>query len=377
MSDRLRDLAERALMERRADIGVDATVERVVVEVRIADRTELVTLGIQGDRLLVVASDGQSQSSPAARAALAWVAREPVRTSAPPDTARHARSLAPPPPSPVAALAAMVADLVTAIVRGGTAAPESPAILDALARIGRAGPPIEVQRWIGRLRASLAVADEIDVARLLDGVTALGTASDILALPTERVVDQTYVELGREILDGLTPSAIERRHLVCLSDGSVVAEDRLRDSPSSNGPCPRIVVAGLAEKSRVERLHVIQYSVAAVDGETHARIEELATNVVDAFGACAAVLRAPQRYSFVETVSLVRVAGIVDGVLCDPTGTPIPLAHDEEPGACAALVEWAGAGDVAWVLGRWSLRGEQASLVPLTCARGPRISRLR
>jgi hypothetical protein len=378
VSDRLRELAERALAERRAEVGVDATVERVVVEVRIAERTEIVTLGVRDDRLLVVASDGQAQTSPAARAALAWVARERARTSAPSDARR--RSLAPAAPiatPPGSTLAAMISDLATAIVRSGTGEPESPAILDALARIGRAGPPIEIARWVGRLRASLAARDEIDVARLLDGASALGGAGDLLAVPVERAIDRTYVELGREILDGLTPSAIERRHLLSLADGAIVSEDRLRDAPASTGPCPRMVAVGLAERNGADRLRIVQYAVAPIDAEAHARIAELSTHLLDAFTACTAVLRVPQRYALVEAVSLVRVAGTSDGALTDPTGEPIPLAHEEEPGACAALVEWAKEGDVSWVLGRWWLRGEQASLVPLSCGRGSRISRVR
>ncbi len=375
MSDRLRELAERALAERRTDALVDATVERVVVDVRIGDRAEVVTVAVREDRLVVVASDGPSHGSPAARAALAWIARERGRISASPEPPRRGRSLAPSPPPSM--LATMVQDLVTAIVRSGTVMPESPAVLDALARIGRAAPPIELARWIGRLRASLGAADEIDVARLLDGVGSYGSGTDLLSVQAERVLDHTYVELAREVIDGLTPAAIERRHLLSLVDGSVVAEDRLRDGPCSNGPCPRIVVAGLAEKNAADRVHVVQYSVRAVDAETHARTSELATTVLDAFAACTAVLRSPERYALLEPVSLVRIAGLKSGSLVDGAGDAIPLAEAEDPGAALALLDWASAGDVSWVLGRWSVRGDHASLVPLSCARGTRIARLR
>ena len=363
-SSSLRELARRALHERRPDAGGDAEIERVVIDVRMGDRIELVTLSMRGDRLVVLATDGTGATSPAAHAALRWLASDLPRTSIPPERSERSQTelAASLPP-----LDAAIGDLTTAIVRSGVHAAESPAILDALARIGAASSALEVARWVGRLRAALATHDAVLVARLLDGAHTIEPKDE-----PERLVDRIFVELGREVLDGLTPFSVERRHLLDPATGEVLAEERLRDQPASNGPCPRVVSAGLATKSSQCRVRIVQYAVAPVDADMGARIAALATPTLgEAFARVEADLRSPA----LEPASLIRLDA--SDMVRDAAGTPIPLARHEDAAAVTTLVEALGKGRPEWLFGRWSLVGDDASLVPLSCSVEGRIVRLR
>jgi hypothetical protein len=364
MSTSLRELARRALQGARTD--ADAEIERVVVDVRVGERIELVTLSVRHGELVVVASDGPAQSSAAAQAALAWLASDLPRTSMPPGPRDR------PLEAPIATtpIEAAIADLATAIVRTGSDAPDAPAIVDALARIGAASPSLAVARWVGRVRAALASHDEISLARCLDG--AHDVDGDDVA---ERVVDRVFVELGRELLDGLGPASIERRHLVDPSSGELFAEERLRDQAgASNGPCPRVVNVGLAMGSAGHRLRIVQYAIGLLDASMLSRVEALAVPVREAFA------RAEQdglRSATREPVSIVRLGALADGTVSDATGQPIPLARHEDAGAASALVGALAAGAGRWLLGRWSLAGDDAALVPISCGVDGRVVRLR
>jgi hypothetical protein len=365
----LRELARRALHDRRPDPGgVDVEIERVVIDVRMGDRVEMVTVSVREERLIVLATDGTGASSPAARAALGWLAAELPRTSLLPEQRDPSGkvSLAP----HAAPLDAAIADLATAIVRSGTDAAETPAIVDALARIGAASTSLEVARWVGRLRAALASRDEVLVARLLAGAHEIESHAD-----PERLVDHVLVELGRELLDGLVPFAIERRHLIDPASGEVLAEERLRDQPASNGPCPRVIAAGLATRTASGRCRVVQYAVSALDADMLARIEALAApTLAEAFARAEAHgLRSAGR----EAVSLLRLGAPENGVVRDGAGAPVPLARHEDAAAITATLDALGKGKPDWLLGRWSLARDEASLVPLSCCVEGRIIRLR
>ncbi len=368
MTLHLRELARRALSERRPDAGGDAEVERVVLDVRLGDRVEMVTLSVREDRLVVLATDGTGTSSPAAHAALRWLASDLARTSLAPDGRDGAPQVAVAPSA--APIETAIADLTTAIVRSGTDAAETPAIHDALARIGAASPSLGVARWVGRLRAALASRDDVLVARLLEGAHAIEPSVEPV-----RLVDQVLVELGRELLDGLTPFALERRHLIDPASGDVLAEERLRDQPASNGPCPRVVHVGLATRSAAARVRIVQYSVTALDAEMLSRIEALAApSVAVAFERAQSNGR---RSATHESASLVRVRAPDGGMVLDAAGAAIPLARHEDGAAVTALLEALGKGEPQWLFGRWSFSGDEASLVPLSCCVGGRVVRLR
>lgn len=363
----LRELARRALEERRPDAGGDAEVERVVIDVRLGDRVEMVTISVREDRLVVLATDGTAASSPAARAALAWLASDLPRASLPPGPRARASAATSSPSG--APLETALADLTTAVVRAGTDAAESPAIADALARIGAASSSLEVARWVGRLRAALATRDEELVARLLDAPPV-----DAREEPS-RLVDHILVELGRELLDGLTPFAIERRYVLDPATGETLAEERLRDQPASNGPCPRIVSAGLATRTASGRVRIVQYSVVPLDADMLTRIEALASPTLeDAFARAQA---AGLHTAAAEPASLVRLGTPDAGMVLDSSGAPIPLARHEDAAAVTALLEALSKGKPEWLFGRWALAGGRASLVPLSCAVGGRVIRLR
>jgi hypothetical protein len=366
MSTRLRELAREASMEARPEAR-GAEIERVVLDVRVGDRVELVTLSMREGRLRVVASDGDAASSAAARAALEWLASDLPRESLPPSPGERATA---PTMGATTPIAAAIADLATAIVRAGTDSPDSPAIADALARIAVAAPSLTVLRWVGRVRAALASRDELSLARWLDGARELEAAETVT-----RVVDRVYVELGRELVDGLSPSSIERRHLVDPASGEVLAEERPRDQAgASNGPCPRVVSAGLAMRNAAGRVRVVQYAVALLDAEVLARVDALAVPLAAAFARAEAEgLRSAAR----EPVSLVKLGELDAGIVHDAAGQPIPLARHEDAAAASALVAALSGRKGSWLLGRWSLAGDEASLVPLSCCVDGRVVRLR
>ena len=367
MTANLRELARRALHERRPEVSPEADVERVVIDVRMGERVEMVTLSVRDERLVVLATDGTAATSPAARAALAWLASELPRTSLPPE--RRDRAPAADRPAEADPLALAIADLTTAIVRQGIDAAQAPATIDALARIGATSPSLEVARWVGRLRAALAARDEILAARLLDGAGAVLTPGE-----PERIVDQVLVELGREVVDGLTPLAMERRHLLDPTTGEVLAEERLRDQPASNGPCPRVVNVGLASRTRGGRVRVVQYSVARLDPDMLARLEALAEpSVAAAFARAEAGIRS----ALLEPAVLLRLGSAEGGTAVDATGAPIPLARHEDAGAVSAFVDELARGAPSWIFGRWTVAGDEASLLPLSCCVSGRVTRLR
>ena len=365
MNLRLRELARRALRPRRGEEG-DAEIERIVLDVRRGERVDMVTLSVREDRLMVLATDGTAATSIAATDALAWLAADLPRTSLAPERAERPADGSPSSSS----IDVAIADLVTAVVRAGSAAADTPAIADALARIGSASPSLEVARWVGRVRAALAARDEVLLARWLDGARAI----DLKEEPT-RMVDRVLVELGRELLDGLTPLAIERRHLFDPTTGELFAEERLRDqSGASNGPSPRVVSVGLAMRTATARVRIVQYAVATLDADMLARVDSFAVSLSEAFArSLTEGLRSPTR----EPVALLRIEKVEDGRVFDATLQPIPLARHEDAAAVTALFEALGRGAPGWLLGRWSLSGDDASLVPLSCCVDGRFMRLR
>ncbi|MFO0681227.1 MAG: hypothetical protein U0234_04210 [Sandaracinus sp.] len=368
MSARLRELARRAIAERRPDATNDAEIERLVVDVRLGERVEMVTIAVREGRLSIVASDGPSASSPAVSAVLRWLASEGPRSSLPPEPRPHAA------PSPLdgtqAAFEAALADLATAIVRAGTDAADAPAIADALGRIEAASRSLEVARFAGRLRAALAAKDAIGVARLLESAPGLALDAE-----PERRVDQVLVELGRELVDGWTPGSIEQRHLVDPATLDEWVEERRRDEPASHGPFPRTVSAGLATTTAHGRIRIVQYAVAPLDAEMLAKVGARAEPSI-----AQALAHARTRglgTAAREPCSLVRLGPVAAGSVRDAGGAEIPLARHEDAGAASALAAALARGEPEWIFGRWALAGVEASLVPLSCCAGGRVTRLR
>lgn len=367
MSVRLRELARRALVERRPDAGTDAEIERLVVDVRLGERVEMVTISVREGRLVLLASDGPATSSPAASAVLRWLASDGPRSSLPPEPRPNAPAVV---ESASAALEIALADLATAVVRAGTEAADAPAVVDALARIEGASRSLEIARFGGRLRAALAAKDAVGVARLLESAAGLEREGE-----PERRVDQILVELGRELVDGWAPGSIERRHLVDPATLESWVEERRRDEPTSHGPFPRVVSAGLVTCTAHGRIRIVQYAVAPLDAEMLAKVGARAErSVAQALAqAKAQGLGTAAR----EPCSLVRLDPGSRERPTDAAGMEIPLARHEDAGAASALVLALGKGEPEWLFGRWTLLGAEASLVPLACCVGGRVTRLR
>jgi hypothetical protein len=197
----------------------------------------------------------------------------------------------------------------------------------------------------------------------------------------ERVVDRTLIEVARESLDGVQRGAIERRYLVDLGSGEVLREERARTEPApSLGPCPRFVVAGLAEVEEgasPRRVSLLQYTVTldvpSADLErVHANAVRRVAMLVDQYRE--AITAWP---ALAEPVQVIACAGIEDGFLVDAVGDPLPIANREDPGAAAALDGAARAGEVEWICGRILDADGAVRIVPLSYGGARKIARLR
>lgn len=339
-----------------------ATVERVTVEVKIGARTEMVALGLDGGRLLVAASDGAGESSPFAHAALAWL-----------DARADALDLDVPrtPSLPAAATAdarTSSDDLLVALARGGVRVGASPAVLEALGRIGkepRGAVPLVRSRWLARIRAALGTADGDLVARLV-----IGGAPAASSAPEETVLDRSFVELAREPVAGDAGTTIERRHLCDTARGEIVLEERVLGEPGASlGPCPRLCAVGYGELHAgiPRRIVVSQYAI----------VPEVPTEHWDRVLGCAVPLAAAQRSALealaqrgdAEPVAIVLGAVAEDGGLSDDAGTRYAFAQGviAEP-AAAALLALAGKEPVRWVLCRFDVAQRAVGIIPLACA---------
>ena len=401
---RLRELASAAA---RPDVAEEATIERAVLEVRVDGRAELVSVSVQSGALVAVSSDG-SRDGPHVRAAVAWLADrgEPalaradasVRFSVPPAPALRA-------PAPDTALADALDELVDAAVRVGIGGRESPSVREAIASVVRATPeplPTGLSRFLGRLEKAMAARDAPVAGRLLAGAARLAAdLRDLVPSPgtvnrivewlgprpggeRERVVDRRLVEIGRETLDGLVRSSIERRYLVDVASGEVLREERARDGQASVGPCPRVLEAGLAEIEpgpSPRRVRVLQYSVSCdVDDDALDRIEAMGGRDAASWPEIARRTIQPSPALAEPFVLLVPLRMDPDGVPVSADDTRAPIAADAA-GSAIVLAQLAREGEVRWIAGRLVDRHGLLALVPCACAvtRGSRrvIHRLR
>ncbi len=323
----LRHAAERmlqALGDQSGPIAAEAVIERMSIDVRIGDQTEVVVLRLRGGQLqtsctcgapgcahaeqalrllvepqsLVLPQQDRSTqrssprlervvieraSGPEARATAAVVSLEP-RISLPLDV----RPVDPRPASgkiAAPALAEAIEDVVTAVVRAGLEE-HSASVPEMLARVAReAGTPLPlgVQRWIGRVRDAIDRRDVPLVAHALAAATFVaedlrttavtqGPARTRLAtwlghaggFALDRVSDRLFLEVAREWLNGTARQQIERRYLVDLNSGEVFREERARRTQLvSVGGCPRLIGVGFAEVElgcSPRRMHLLQYT---------------------------------------------------------------------------------------------------------------------
>lgn len=299
----LRDAARARLGELGADDAPADGLRRATLEIEAEGRVELVTVTLRPDgTLLVSATDGQNDG-PHVRAALTLLAAMPTAggtrrvsmappkpSTAPgpwddgPEAAEDATS-SPGTVASVSPLADALEDLMVAAVRhGANEGLGKPAVSEAIARVeeavAKSPDPRGLTRFIGRLYTMLATRDAAGLARVLDGASRLVSALRRTDLPKEerrrveawlggatrtQLFDQELVEIGREWIAGFKRGALQRRYLVSLHSGEIYREERRRNEPGSVGPCPRKVVAGLAEHhawSTPSEMRLLQYAVS-------------------------------------------------------------------------------------------------------------------
>lgn len=304
--DDLRGAARRAL-EAMGDVDVSPAglVQRVVIDVTIDDRTEMVTLSLRDGELSWSSSDGQRRG-PHVMEALRLLAAgavalpKGIRTSPgdiPGADARaslvgedEGRASDPDQKTLRETLADNLVDVVTAITRVGVReARESATVKENLERLAQSAGtpmPVGIARTLGMLQMGLSKLDVDGVARILEGACRLaddlrspepaeearrrivawlgpapGAASDV-----ERISDRTLVEVGREYLTGMERAYVDRRYLFDIDSGEVFREERGRGSAfGSVGPSPRVIMVGLGEAAEgvaPRPMRLLQYAVS-------------------------------------------------------------------------------------------------------------------
>lgn len=409
----LREAARRALGRLGAPeqrVSADA-VDRIILSVRSGTAAELVSLALHGGEVGWSCTCSETSCVHAALA-LQWLAGDETaasvaargdegasdRRSLPPAalrTAEPGRLL----DANLTAIADAVDDVLTAVVRAGVTANDSPSVEEMLGRLTAAMPtplPLGVSRWVGRLRGVLAARDVTAIARLLDGARRVSdalrssapepaererigawlgaTVGDAAAI--ERLQDRTYLEIARERVHGVERASIERRYLFELRTGEIVREERERGGAGASiGPCPRRIDVGLAEVERgvsPRRVRLMQYSVNTnVSKADWARVEETG---VRHFHALAQTYRdvAQRNPATAEPFVVVapsRIERDADGpVLIDDSGEPLPLSRADDMGAVEALGRWAADAKLTWVAGR--LTDVDSTLLLVPCSVG-------
>ncbi len=281
-----------------------------------------------------------------------------------------------------ALLAERLEELVTAVVRVGTEAVQSPSVEDALKRLLEAAPqplPLGFERWLGRIKTALNRTDLHRLARVLYGGCL---SADALRNPREatppqlaawfgaqrksyadawqanRIQDNVFMEIAREWLPGSHRAAIERRYLVSIDTGEVFCEDRqMGEARVSSGPCPRLVHVGLAhlEPGTPRRIRLLQYAISGrISAADWAKVKLAA---VRRFRPLAQTYREAVKTfpALAEPFVLVRPARFeYDGapVPLDEEDTPLPLAAAENPAELDWISRVINRGDVQWMAGR-------------------------
>lgn len=375
----------------------DVRVERLSLEVVAEGRAEIVTVALRGADLLCISSDGRTDG-PHVLAALRLLAGPGAGAA---NDVASSGSEAPDrrvaPPANAARIAAHLDDVVTAVARVGAAsAAGAPSVEEAIERLVAASKPavpIDLARFVGRLREAFARRDGDRVARLLDGASrvaaglrgapdadrAPGTPHPLASYASpaafgERVHARRLVEVGREWLAGLTRAEIQRRYLVDVDSGAAYREERHRDAVASLGPCPRTLTMGLATSSAgppPTPVRLLQYEVEPrIDADGYRALEGHAERDV---AALTERYRHAQRSfpGLAEPFALIAPARVELAPrlqLVDERGHVLPIARAEEP-AAATVLERACAGALPrWVAGRLVDDAGVLLLVPVAAA---------
>jgi hypothetical protein len=384
----------------------------VTVEVTLAGERARVELRFGGGEIEAVCSCGVPGCSHRREALRTMqdalqaklLAPEPARLEAPRPRLPHATAIPQPPERrtlhPVQrpatpdtrALAEVLQDVVTAVVRSGVAQGASPSVEEALERLSHAAPtplPAGIVRFRALLSRALAQHDAAATARALAGASLLATdlveggSSEAArrrklswlgadeGSKSTRLTDAHLLEIAREQL-GPAQSSVERRYLVDIERGAIYCEERTAGTDGASlGPCPRVLTVFLAELEETaapRRVRVLQYSVGlAIDPPAWGAVQQHACTD---FGtllpqACDALRQAPALADPFVVVAPASVSFDDAPLLRDAAGRPLLLTHPENPAALRYLERVARGSELRWVAGRLvELRGV-LSLVPL------------
>ena len=378
--------------EKRVKTQGNAVVKRILVDVDVDGQLETVSLSTMNGKLRVATTDGEL-GGPAVRSVVALLGADLPEVERSPrkkrkkdkerkrrssqdfrDIMRASRAGEPLPDK--------LAQVVLALVRSGVKDAQSSAtVAEAISNLRDAyGPdmPLVVRRWIGRLRRALAEEDLFLVARLLEG--AARAAEDMrdehpdslqrerigLWRPAEdgmmarnRITDRTFIEIGRELVAGLSRASIERRYLMCVRSGQVYVEASARgEGQASVGPTPRRVAVGLAELSggpQPRRVRLLQYAIS--NKIAPSEWQEITRRAVQRFEPLHDTYRsAHQQYpGIVEPFFVIAPAraNLVGGVVfVDADDFPLPMAQARTPARAEAVKQALALGDLQWVSGR-------------------------
>ncbi len=371
----------------------DAVVRRILVDVDVDGQLETVSISEVDGKLRVASTDGQTDG-PAVRSALEMVAGDALpaakkraasrKKKAKTESQRRSshdlrdamRSSRPD------ELSDRLAQVVLSLVRSGVKDAQSNAtIAEAISSLRDAygsEMPLVVRRWIGRLRRALAEEDLFLVARLLEGAAraaddmreehpdslqrervALWRPAQDDMLARDKITDRIFVEVGREVVAGLSRASIERRYLMCVRTGQVYVEASARgDEQASVGPTPRRVTVGLAELSggpQPRRMRLLQYAVS--NKIAPSEWQDVTRRAVQRFEPLHDTYRsAHQQFpGIVEpffVIAPARVDLIGGVVFVDADGFPLPMAQARTPARAEAVKQALALGDLQWVSGR-------------------------
>jgi hypothetical protein len=402
--------AAQAAFERTSagDSATHADVERASIDVAVDGVREIVSFTLRAGQLSWSCTCAQ-EACVHAHAALALLGG--IETSAEPAPGRASetdlavtgsdrRTLEPAAPSAEAdagALREVLSDLITAVMRSGSAGGLSPTVEEALGRLSRTAPsplPHGLNRWGGRLKRALTEDDGDELARLLHGASQLvddlqttapaaaarGRLLSWLGTPAQdsgdtlRMTDVSLLEFAREWVPALERAGIERRYLLDLQRGEIYCEERAASAAGASlGPCPRQLTVWLSlvqPCAPPKRARLLQYAVTPViEEEVWQAVAQRAQRDFDAVitryretlatfaGLCEPVaLLAPARFD----------ADAALPSLIDAHGRELPLQCSAS--LLAHVRRTLADADVLWMAGRLVDRRDMLGFLPLSAA---------
>lgn len=379
----------------RVQSRLSAFAERGVRRLALEVQGEQVSFTLRDTRVQAVCTCGSESCEHQTIAAHFFAEQsEPIAVMSPP--VKHRSSLRPPAPHHADAqqLADALEELCLATARAGVSVQDSPSIRAALDQLGNASrqpPSLALARFIGRFQNALTLGEIGEVARLLAGAHAWAAELQQASSSPEAVArtrawlgtsegdtpgsltDVTLIEIGREWLNGLTRSSLERRYLIDLADGQLYSEERRRgDQDISVGPCPRVVQVSFAALETAvlpQRTRLLQYAITLEPTNSQwQRLAELGESDVTALRTRFAreVSACPALAEPVALFAPAQLAALTTGSLRDSGGAKLELWDDSGAQLAEVVRTLASEGEPVWLLGRLKLLEQGLVLRPIS-----------